>query len=75
MGRLPTPARDYLRHFTNQTGSDTFLLCADSARFMNHSDRPNISSADERNHALRDIEAGEEIICNYREFDVSFVGF
>jgi SET domain-containing protein len=75
MDCLPAPARQYLRHFASQTGPDTFLLCADSARFMNHCDRPNISSADERNYALKDIAPGEEIVCNYGEFVISFTGF
>ena len=50
------------------------VLCADDARFMNHSDRPNThSGTDERGYvttiASRDIRAGEEITCDYYEFD------
>jgi SET domain-containing protein len=37
--------------------------------YMNHSDTPNVSSSKELNYeyfALRDIEPGEEIVCDYR---------
>jgi hypothetical protein len=72
---LPLVAQEYVLHFASQTGPDVFLLCADSARFMNHSDNANISSADECNHALHDIAAGTEIVCDYREFELRFTGF
>jgi SET domain-containing protein len=75
LAALPISAQEFLRHFINQTAPGMYLLCADNARFMNHSDAPNISSADDRNNALRDIPVGTEIVCDYREFDVGFVGF
>ena len=37
--------------------------------FMNHSDMPNVRSSKELNYeyyAVRDIAAGEEIVCDYR---------
>jgi SET domain-containing protein len=36
--------------------------------YMNHSDQPNVSTSRELNYeyyAVRDIEAGEEIVCDY----------
>jgi len=49
----------------------TFILCADDARFMNHSDNPTVSpdySLDPYgvDVATRDIESGEEITTDYR---------
>lgn len=42
---------------------------ADDARYMNHSDAPNVDvSREDRAYALRDIAAGEEITCDYNHF-------
>lgn len=54
-----------------------FIACdIDNGRFMNHSDRAN---TDFRNPhqgvAIADIAAGQEITCNYAEFDARFKGF
>jgi SET domain-containing protein len=48
-----------------------FILCCDDARFINHSDTPNLrSDLDLDRHgvdfAVRDIAAGEEITLDYR---------
>ena len=41
----------------------------DNGRFMNHSETPNTDfSAREGGTALRDIQAGEELTCDYRQF-------
>jgi uncharacterized protein len=53
-----------------------YVLCADDARFMNHSSvKDNISTkefeGDETGVANRDIEVGEELLINYRTFDVN----
>lgn len=48
------------------------LLCADDARFINHSELPNVSTKvplfdpDLIDEAVRDIEAGEELTMDYR---------
>ncbi|MEI7704419.1 MAG: SET domain-containing protein [Deltaproteobacteria bacterium] len=48
------------------------VLCGDIAKFMNHSDAPNIQSTHEANGgfdlALRDIEVGEELTVDYQDF-------
>jgi uncharacterized protein len=45
----------------------------DNGRFMNHSDYPNTVFSDpDVGFTIRDIAAGEEILCNYAEFDPSF---
>jgi uncharacterized protein len=48
------------------------ILCGDDARFLNHDDDPNVvdDPADPyRCFARRDLAAGEELLCNYFEFD------
>lgn len=46
------------------------VLCFDHARFMNHSGAPNLDCRDpQANYARRAIAAGEELTCDYREFD------
>jgi SET domain-containing protein len=66
-----SPAREYIAHYGSKFAPDAYLLCGDDARFMNHSGDPNMSGAGDRNYAIRVIRAGEEITCNYREFDLS----
>lgn len=48
-----------------------YILCNDNAQFMNHSDSDfNISNSSDLNSmfATRDIEMGEELLCNYLEY-------
>lgn len=58
------------------------LLCADNARWINHSDDPNVDTTLPLFHtqnidrALRDIAAGEELTMDYtRAEDEPFKGF
>ena len=50
-----------------------YILCGDHARHMNHSESPNLmegrNGEESTNIAARDIEKGEELTCNYTEFD------
>jgi len=66
-------------HFLNYAyidkNSKMMVLCFDNERFMNHSDDPNIIEGGYRSDfgsvdiAARDIQPGEEMLCNYNEFD------
>ncbi|MBB5517820.1 SET domain-containing protein [Amphiplicatus metriothermophilus] len=45
----------------------------DNGRFMNHSETPNTDFSDFGGaRAIRDIEAGEELTCNYGDFFKDF---
>ena len=46
-------------------------MCIDDARFMNHSADPNTHEKGQSSIASRDIAAGEELTCNYGNFDDS----
>ena len=68
---------DHIRLFVERYGYDMpgwpdhLALDADEGRFMNHSDTPNLDfTAPDVGYALRDIAAGEELTCDYREFTV-----
>jgi uncharacterized protein len=53
-----------------------YIFCVDNGRFVNHSDTPNTRGHYEsidafgRDVATRDIQIGEELTCDYREFDL-----
>jgi SET domain-containing protein len=52
------------------------VIDCDNGRFMNHSLTPNTDfRIFDKGYALFDIAQGEEITCNYHEFDPTFVGY
>ena len=52
---------------------EQLIVELDNGRFMNHSERPNTRFDDpDAGFTLRDIAAGEELTCNYAEFDSGF---
>ncbi len=71
--------KDFLiRYAYLSTDSGKYIFCADDARFMNHSATKNNldvmpfeGEPETRGVANRDIEAGEEILINYRTFDAA----
>jgi len=52
-----------------------FILCFDDERFINHSKEPNIAQSQVASEtegveiATKDIQEGEELLCDYDEFD------
>jgi SET domain-containing protein len=72
---LSGPSREqFLKYTYVDFASGLYELCADDARFFNHSDEPNTASVqpspgDEVDVATRDISQGEELTCDYRTFD------
>lgn len=50
-----------------------YVLCADDQRFINHStDNYNIKSTPRQDIAFRDIQPGEELLCNYNDYDDTY---
>lgn len=50
-------------------GHEVLILCRGHGNYINHSDTPNLLDLED-NVAARDIEAGEELTCNYWLFDL-----
>lgn len=76
LARLPSLQRGFIERYgyPHMTREGFTVLEFDNGRFMNHADAPNTDFSDpETGWAIRDIAAGEEITCNYAEFDPTFV--
>lgn len=71
---LPEPAYSYVQKYSYPAfvGSDVHYLDGDHARFMNHSDTPN-TDCEVDTVAIRDIQAGEELVCDYQQFHPSHI--
>ena len=77
---LALQAREtFLRYSYLSTRSGLYVLCFDNGRFVNHSTSPNLLDASSPNSeegldiAMRDIAKGEELTCDYRDFDVEII--
>lgn len=52
---------------------DVLIVELDNGRFMNHASQPNTRFDDpDAGFTLRDIAAGEELTCDYAEFDPAY---
>ena len=71
--KLPSPFTDFLKVYAYSPLNEAekkYILCADHARHMNHDKNPNLLETPEGlNVALRDINSGEELTCDYTQFD------
>lgn len=71
VGAQPPLLRERLLHYGYvDPRLGRFILCCDDARFINHSDAPNLAPDRRRDRhgvdvALRDIAAGEELTIDY----------
>jgi hypothetical protein len=71
----PEYVRDFFDHYGYlDFNLDRYILCFDNARFINHSNNPNIRTDYTReihgvDIAVRDIADGEEITTDYRLFE------
>ena len=75
---LPPHMRHYLARYAypHMDRPGVLVLDSDNGKFMNHSEMPNTDFCIfDRGFAIEDIAAGEEITCNYFEFDPTFKGF
>jgi len=68
---LPPVAQAFFRNYAYRPLADegVWYLNGDYAKFMNHASEPNLTEIDGCNLALRDIAAGEELTCDYFQFD------
>ncbi len=76
---LSPPARkQFLKYAFLEPGTDNYILCFDDARFSNHSDHPNCvnvllqSDNEWAAVAARDIFPGDELTCDYKDFDGAY---
>jgi hypothetical protein len=75
LSSFPLAIQDQIRKYTYIEEADGQLImvyCADLSKHMNHSDTPNLYDTPDnlQEIASRDIEAGEELTCNYFLFDL-----
>lgn len=73
--RLPQLQKTFIERYgyPHMTREGITVLEFDNGRFMNHDPSPNTDFTDpETGWATRDIAPGEEITCNYAEFDPTF---
>ncbi|HEV8666674.1 MAG TPA: SET domain-containing protein [Candidatus Paceibacterota bacterium] len=70
-----------LNYIYKNPGTGLYVLCADDARFFNHSETPSVEDiyftdsakdSDGITIAARDLEPGDEITCDYRSFDADW---
>lgn len=76
LDRVPEVARgQFLAYAYLDIRTGLYVLCADDARFMNHSADPAVVGDYETETvfgmdiAARDIQPGEELTCDYTTFD------
>jgi SET domain-containing protein len=72
---FPEGIRDFLEKYSYpyHAEPDVIVIEADNGRFMNHSNEPNTDfSRMDFGFALRDIKVGEELSCDYAEFDPTY---
>lgn len=70
---LPEAAQAFFKiyaYWEEHEGKSVVVLCADHAKYTNHSEQPNVIMGEgDTTIAARDIEVGEELTCNYYLFD------
>ncbi len=70
LDKLPEVAKKFVLHFSYYNEYEGgYVICVDDARFFNHSENSNTYETTIGTIAKRDIKKGEEIVCNYFDFD------
>ena len=75
VANLPPALQEFVERYSYPYphDPDQLIVEIDNGRFMNHSDQPNTVFSDpDAGYTLRDIQPGEELTCNYSEFDPGF---
>jgi SET domain-containing protein len=78
IGALPPHVQSFLTRYSypHLEMPGYRVIDVDNGKYMNHSLAPNTDfRIFDKGYALTDIAAGDEITCNYHEFDPGFVGF
>ena len=74
--KLKSEEQRIIKHYGYiDKNSGLYRLDYDDIRFINHSDNPNIGLKNGIIIALKDINKGEELIQNYKEFSEDFLLF
>lgn len=72
----PAAIQEFLQlwaYRVTEVGQKVLILCSNHARPINHSETPNLAGWSPHlamDMAVRDIEAGEALTCNYHKFDL-----
>ena len=71
---MSNPAKKQFLHYSYFDNEiNKFVLCFDFQRFINHSSKKlNIHSTVRQDIASRDINIGEELLCDYNKFDSDY---
>ena len=71
VSEMSEPSRKiFLWYAYFDSSQEKYILCFDDQRFINHSKNNfNIESTSNADIAFRDIEPGEELLCDYGKFD------
>ncbi len=69
IGAYPEAFASFLDTYGYVAQGIGLVINLDNARYMNHADEPNLIERDGANFAVRAIEIGEELTCDYRVFD------
>lgn len=75
LAALPASVRQFIERYTyrHPETAGVLVLDADHGRHMNHSAAPNTDFRDLKfGYAIADIAPGEEITCNYADFEPGF---
>lgn len=74
--KFPESAKRWVLHYgyldkSKTEGKRKYFICADDARFWNHSKKPNTGDdkTGMKTIAIKDIKKGEELTCDYFDFD------
>lgn len=65
---LPKFIQEKIAHYGVKY-KEKYYISWDGDQFMNHSDNPNVKDCGRYTATLRNIKKGEELTCNYYEFD------
>ncbi|MGA7457170.1 MAG: SET domain-containing protein [Methyloceanibacter sp.] len=78
LGALPPHVQHFIARYSypHLEMPGVVVVDCDNGRFMNHTLAPNTDfRIFDKGYALIDIAEGDEITCNYHEFDPTFAGF